>query len=593
MSHDGFTLVETIVAVAVLLIVALGMYQAFTTTMHAVRVSESKIAGIALVNEQMEIVRNLAYDDVGVTGSIPDGSIPHVQTLVRNGFSFTVTTIVRNVDDPFDGQIGSTTKNDLSPADYRLVELTVTCSTCQDFAPMSFTSYVGPRGLETSSDNGALFIHVFDAQGQPVQGADVHVVNTHTTSTIVIDETTDINGYLQIIDAPPGINTYEISVSKSGYSSDRSYSISTTSNPNPTRPHATVLKQQLSQTSFSIDKTSQLDVVSMTDACVPVGNIDFELTGSKLIGTSPDVKKFTSPYITNGSGLKTITDFEWDTYALAFTDGSYDLIGTTPTIPLVVNPGTQQNISLIVSPKNPKTVMITVKDQGTKLPLSGATVQLQAGVYDQTKITGKGFRTQTDWSGGSGQSNYTDTTKYFSDDSAIEFFNPPGQLQLWKGATDYNASGFLISSTFDTGTSSNFQQILWQPQTQPPATGSTSVRMQIATNNDDTTWNFKGPDGSASSYYDTTHQDIFSGHTGDRYLRYKLFLETASTTWTPTVSDVSFTLTSNCIPPGQVAFSGLIAGTYTLTVKDSGYQDFSTTVTVSDNWQQTEVFLTP
>ena len=69
MSHDGFTLVETIVAVAVLLIVALGMYQAFTTTMHAVRVSESKIAGIALVNEQMENVRNLAYDDVGVTGS--------------------------------------------------------------------------------------------------------------------------------------------------------------------------------------------------------------------------------------------------------------------------------------------------------------------------------------------------------------------------------------------------------------------------------------------------------------------------------------------------------------------------------------------
>ena len=589
----GFTLVEIVVAISVLLLVALGMYQAFTTTMQAVRNSESRIAGIALVNEQMEIVRNLTYDNVGIEGGIPEGSIPHIQTLVRDGFEFTVTAIVRNIDNPFDGQIGSSTKNDLAPADYRLVELTIECASCQDFAPMSFTSFVGPRGLESSSNNGALFIHVFDATGQPIQGADVHVENNLATTSIVIDETTDNNGYLQIIDTPPGVHAYEISVSKNGYSSDQSYTIGAVGNPNPSKPHSTVLKQQLSQVSFSIDRVSELQVTSMTDACVPIPNIDFALAGSKLIGTAPDVKKFSNTFMTNGSGLHTISNLEWDTYDLSYTDAGYDLLGTTPTVPFIINPGVQQNISLIVAPKNPRTLLVTVKDQGTKLPLSDADVRLESASYDQTKITGKGFRTQTDWSGGDGQSTYTDTTKYFSDSGSLEFLSPTGQLQLWKGPTEYNASGFLISSTFDTGTSSTFQQILWQPQSQPPAVGSSSVRVQIATNNDDLTWDFKGPDGTSGTYYDLSQQDIFAGHSGNRYLRYKLFLQTASTTWTPTVSDISFTLTSSCIPPGQVAYSGLNADTYTITVTKNGYQNYSGTVTVSSDWQQTEILLTP
>lgn len=591
-SRAGFTLVEVVVGVAIFLLVALALYQAFFSAMRVADSSQDKVTAIALANEQMEIIRNLTYENVGVSGAIPSGSLQHIQTVIRDNTEFTVTTVVRNIDDPFDGQIGNI-PNDLSPADYRLVEITIDCALCNNFSPLSFTTHVGPRGLETASTNGALFIHVFDADGQPVQGADVHVENNLEVPPIVIDETTNNDGYLQIIDAPPGVDAYEVSVSKPGYSSDQSYPPGAVGNPNPTRPHTTVLTQQLSLTSFSIDETSTLNVRSMTDLCVPVGGIDFGLTGSKLIGTGPDVIKFSDTYTTNGAGSRTISDVEWDTYNLSYTDGAYNLSGTIPTLPLTVNPGTDQDVSLIVTPWDPRVLLVTVKDTGTQLPLSGASVRLQHGGYDETLITGRGYLTQTDWSGGSGQASFTNPTEYFSDDGSIETLNPAGELHLRDVFGVYAASGELESSTFDTGTSSNFHQILWQPQAQPPAVGDPNVRVQVATNNDNATWNFLGPDGTSGTYYDLANQDINALHDGDRYLRYKIFMQTADTTWTPVVSDVSFTFTSSCTPPGQVAFTGLGNNTYTITVTKAGYQDYNGTIPVSSDSQQEDILLLP
>ena len=158
---------------------------------------------------------------------------------------------------------------------------------------------------------------------------------------------------------------------------------------------------------------------------------------------------------------------------------------------------------------------------------------------------------------------------------------------------EYESSGYLVSSTFDTGSAGNFHQILWQPQDQPPDAGLDSVRFQIATNNDKITWVFLGPDGTVNTYYTLADQNINSLHNGDRYFRYKAFLQTASTTWTPTVSDISFTFTSSCVPPGQVIFTGLSTGDYILTISKNGYQPFTDTVNVSASWQQHEVILSP
>lgn len=588
----GFTLIESLVGVAVFTIVAVSVYQAYSASLGASRTARMRLAAVALANEQFEIIRNLPYGDVGVAGGLPPGKIPRVQNLVRGGYPFTVDTAIRDRDDPFDGTLGGT-PNDLSPADYRLAELKISCPSCPNFRPLTFTTYVAPRSLETASANGALFLRVFDAVGQPVPGADIHIENRQSNPTITVDETTNNEGMLQIVDAPPGAEAYEITVSKAGYSSERTYPTGAPVNPNPVKPHATVILQQLTQISFAIDRVSAVDVSSVGAACGGAGAVDFSLEGAKFIGTNPDVPRYRASHVTDNFGRTTIPGLEWDAYRLTLADETYDLAGSIPLLPLSLNPGANQDVKLVVAPKNPRSLLVTVRDASTRLPLSDAAVRLSGAGVDSTRTTGRGFLAQTDWSGGAGQEDFSDPAHYSSSDGNIETADPAGEIRLRKIFGEYVPSAFLISSTFDTGSAANFHQILWQPQDQPPAAGQGSVRLQIATNNDRATWNFTGPDGTAGSSYTSSDQNLNPLHNGYRYLRYKVFLRTASATSTPIVSDVSFTFTSSCVPPGQVLFSGLSAGDYALAVSKSGYQPLSDTVSVSAPWQEREGVLSP
>jgi hypothetical protein len=112
----------------------------------------------------------------------------------------------------------------------------------------------------------------------------------------------------------------------------------------------------------------------------------------------------------------------------------------------------------------------------------------------------------------------------------------------WKQETysptlPYFTSGNLTSSIHDTGYSADFDKIYWCAAT----SSNTSVKLQIATNNDTFTWDFKGPDGSLNTYYETSSTSIWSGHDGDRYIKYKAFLSNTDVGKTPTVSKVGIT----------------------------------------------------
>lgn len=591
-SVSGFTLVEALVSTAIFALLVVSVYQAYLVTMDVVRLSRIKVTATALANEQFEIIRNLPYADVGIVNSLPLGKIPAVQTLIRDNKEFTIKTTIRNLDDPFDGTIGGT-PNDTSPADYKLVELEISCATCHNFTTLNLNTYVAPKNLESASTNGAIFVKVFDAAGQPIPGVNVHIENNQTIPHFTIDDTTNNDGLLQIVDAPPGAQAYEISVSKEGYTSDQTYAIGDPANPTPEKPHATVLVQQLTEISFIIDKISTLNITSVTDTCQAIPDIDFTLQGSKLIGTSPEILKYNETLSTDTAGEKIITDLDWDNYSLTFTDDNYNLAGAIPATTFNLDPGATQNLKLIVIPQASTSLLVTIKDTSTGLPLSQASVHLIGNNYDQTLITDRGFIRQTDWSGGAGQDNFTNQTKYADSDGQMEIATPAGVLNLKKVLEQYLTSAWLISSTFDTGSASNFHQILWQSQNQPTETGPNSVRLQIATNNDNATWNFKGPDGTEDTFYTITDREINSDHNGDRYLRYKLYLQTIDSNYTPTISDIYFTFTSACVPPGQVYFTGLTNGNYNLLVTKNNYQDYAGSVNISNFWQQTEITLAP
>ena len=184
---------------------------------------------------------------------------------------------------------------------------------------------------------------------------------------------------------------------------------------------------------------------------------------------------------------------------------------------------------------------------------------------------------------------FSNPSSYADDDGNVDVTSIPGEIDL-KQITPgiYAASGYLTSSIFDTGSPSNFFDVTSQPQSQPPDTGPDSAKFQIATatTTSPQTWDFKGPDGTAATFYTVGNTNINAVHNGDQYIRYRAYLSTASTTFTPTVSDVAVTFASDCVPPGQVFFSGLASNTYDITLTKAGYQTINDVVTVNQPWQE-------
>ena len=222
--NRGVTLTEVVIGVVLFTLISTIAYRGYTNLYELIAVSRDKVTAASVANELFEVVRNMPYADIGIEDGIPSGVLPRSQELVRNGKTFYATTTVRNIDDPFDGTIGGS-PNDLSPADSKLVDILVGCPSCTHFDPVHFTSRIGPKNLETASENGALFIQVIDVNGQPVVDADVYIENADVDPVVSIEETTDNNGMLQLVDVPPDVQGYEITISKSGYSTSKTYSI--------------------------------------------------------------------------------------------------------------------------------------------------------------------------------------------------------------------------------------------------------------------------------------------------------------------------------------------------------------------------------
>ena len=592
-NSQGFSLVEVIVASSIFAIVAMSIYQGFISINALISASRDKIAAVNLINSEFELIRNLSYSNVGLSGGIPNGVLLATSTIIQDGREFDITRTIRNIDDPFDGTIGGS-PNDLSPADYKMVQIKVSCNACKNPLDISSVSNVSPKNLETASTNGALFVKVFDANGNPVSQADVSIVEG--ALGINISDTTNNTGTLEIVDVPPASNAYRIIVTKDGYTTDRTYPASV-SNPHPIKLDATVILQQLTQISFVIDKVSTINVYSKNIQCTPIADVPFTITGAKLIGTNPDVLKFSGSFSTDASGSKILSNMEWDTFT--FTVGSgFNLAGVNPPSPFAVLPDSTQNVDIILAQGAPNNLLVTVKDSATGLPLSGVNLTLTQGSFSASQVTGMGYLEQTDWSGGAGQSDFTDQTKYWSSDGNIDTNSPAGELKLLKVLGSYVSSGVLTSSIFDTGTSSNFSSIVWTPTDQPPQSGTDSVKFQLATSGDSTattTWQYLGSDGTGATYYTLSDNNINSVHNGDRYFRYKVFLSSAADNKTPNVASIAVTYTSDCIPPGQALFSNLSSGNHDLLLEKSGYQNqtYGVNIITNGDWQGIGASMSP
>lgn len=580
----GATLIEVILGVGLVFMLFGGLFLFYQSVVDVLSNTDLRAVGTSILSREMEIIRNLPFDQVGTQGGIPSGVLSQVKVATTTTDRvFSIRTTIRNIDDPFDGILGGV-PNDTAPADYKLVELEAVCTTCPNFTPLILTGRIAPKNLESSANSGSLFVNVLNDGGTPIAGASVHVVNTSTTPSIDLTDTTNQNGVLQLVGVPTSTQSYQVSVTKAGYSTDQTYPVGVPENPNPSIGHLSVLAQTLTPVSFQIDVLSPLTVETKDAFCTGVGSQAFSFEGGKLIGTDPDVLKFSTSSQTDAGGTKVYGGIEWGNHSFSYS-GSYDLLGTIPLTPTPIVPGTATVFSFILQSADPNSLLITVKDGASGGAIAGASVELTKTGFSETKETGNFFRLQTDWSGGT-----------YSEQSGTDPLGIPGVITMAYGVGGYSTTtvAYLISETLDFGaTSTTYGDASWNPTTQSGSTGVDSLKFQFAANNDNATWNFIGPDGTAETFYASSSVPLHTSLNNSRYLRYKAYLSTEDAGVTPELRDITIRFSGPCVPSGQVLFQNLSTGTYAVEVMADGYAPATSSIAVSGSWTQGEINLSP
>jgi len=255
----GFTLVELLVTSAVMLIVFGGLMVSVQFTLKVISNSKATTSALALANEKIEYIRSLPYADVGTTAGIPNGVILENSTSTINGIVFYERVIIQYVDSPDDGEGGSDSNGIV--ADYKDVKVEYSWAGLQGTSTIFLLTDIVPPGIESTDGGGTLRVNVFDALVQPVLGAEVHLYNDTTTTTINTTRNTNAEGVVMFSGAPAAAN-YHITVSKTGYSIDKTYE-ATTSNPTPVTSPVAVIESEVSTMNFQIDRLSDLEILTV------------------------------------------------------------------------------------------------------------------------------------------------------------------------------------------------------------------------------------------------------------------------------------------------------------------------------------------
>ncbi len=285
--RQGFSLIDVIVGVALLLVVFLALFGILRASLVLSTLTKAKAAAVELASTQMEYMRGISYDALGTVGGIPAGTITQYATSTVDGIPYTTHTFVEYTDDPADG-IGANDTNGIT-TDYKIGEVTVSYSIYGLLKSVSLVSNFAPPGIETSTGGGTLSLHVVDANGADLGGASVRVVNTTISPTVDFTTFTNTAG-LVTIDGAATSSAYQIYVSRTGYSSAQTYARSA-QNVNPTPGYLTIVKNQTTSATFAIDQLATLTLSSFALA-----------TTTDFNDTFADASKLTSETQTNASG---------------------------------------------------------------------------------------------------------------------------------------------------------------------------------------------------------------------------------------------------------------------------------------------------
>ncbi|MEX2055006.1 MAG: carboxypeptidase regulatory-like domain-containing protein [Candidatus Andersenbacteria bacterium] len=438
--QSGFTILELLIATFIIAVVVTGLFGFFVLSLRSTQEAERRVVATALGNERAEMIRNLPYELVGTVGGIPSGNIAQEETITRNGTTYTVRTDIRYIDDPFDGVAGGSSGGgcieichsppgnpdsentlcvpqsalnshfahgdtngpcegqpapgpDLINADYKQARIEVAWSSPQPVRPLLLVMQISPAGVEGSESAGTLDFLVLNAAGQGVASAAVRLVNPVADPPIDVTTNTNSEGRVVLPGLPVSTESYQIIVSKTGYTSEQTYSSSATFTPDTDHAHLSMLAGQITSKTFSIDQISVLNITTQDEEAATLPGITYILKGTKTIGVDDDdlpVYLVDETEVTDSSGEFSHATLPWDAYEFDINEvaTNYDIKETSSLLPLQLNPAQTVDLVVTLVPHTDISLHVSVVTPAG-VPVDNATVEIaQAPSFNDISVTG-------------------------------------------------------------------------------------------------------------------------------------------------------------------------------------------------------------
>ncbi len=253
--RGGLTLIETLIGVFLTLVVFLGILGGYELALKTILQSRNRVIAAGIASGEIERLRNLSYESVGIVGGFPEGILQQETVKTANGIQYTVAL---SIDYVVDEQDGLALPQDECPNDYKKTEVKVSWSKPYQ-GEVSMGTDVAPENLaqECAESGGILGVSVFDAFGIMVPSPLIEIKDP-TTETLVRSASPDSGFYYFFLP----VGQYQVLVSKENYNSERTYSIEEVATP--ANPHPLVLEDEFTSVSFPIDHLASLDVQTLS-----------------------------------------------------------------------------------------------------------------------------------------------------------------------------------------------------------------------------------------------------------------------------------------------------------------------------------------
>ncbi len=120
-TQKGSAILDAVVAIALFAVLFTGFFALMQVGIKTLTEHKARAGALAVARSQIEYIRSLDYNSVGISGGNPSGVVNAVSTETINAIPYTVNTTISWHDDPSDGLAGA----DSNPNDYKKVYVKV------------------------------------------------------------------------------------------------------------------------------------------------------------------------------------------------------------------------------------------------------------------------------------------------------------------------------------------------------------------------------------------------------------------------------------------------------------------------------------